>query len=74
MTRKCHNHTLQTNPRYHDIETQNTNSQMTLKENLSKANSCLYPSEMISNLETTLNNVQQNKNQTLTYNKTKTHH
>ena len=34
MTRKCHNHTLQTNPRHRDRETQNTNAHATLKRQL----------------------------------------
>ena len=29
MTRKCHNHTMQTNPQHHVEETQNTNNRMT---------------------------------------------
>ena len=68
MTRKFHNHTLQTNPWYRGL--QNTNSQKKLEDNLSKATRSLYLSEMIANLETTLNNEQQNKDKTLTYNKT----
>ena len=28
MTRKCHNHTLQTNPTHHEEKAQNTNSQL----------------------------------------------
>ena len=33
MTRKCQNHTLQTNPRHHEEKPQNTNSNMTSKGN-----------------------------------------
>ena len=33
MTRKCHNHTLQTNPWHHEEETQNTYSHMISKSN-----------------------------------------
>ena len=36
MTRKCHNHTLKTNPGYHEKETQNTNSHMTARRQLIK--------------------------------------
>ena len=56
MTRKFHNHTLQTNPWYRGL--QNTNSQKKLEDSLSKATRSLYLSEMIANLETTLNNEQ----------------
>ena len=46
-------------------ETQNTNSHLTSKGNLSKATSSLFPSEVIANLilKTTLSTTQQNKNQ-----------
>ena len=36
MTRKYHNHTLQTNPQHHEEETQNTNSHTTAAETESK--------------------------------------
>ena len=41
MTRKRHNHTLETNPQHREEETQNTNCQMTLKGNFKKATSYL---------------------------------
>ena len=31
MTRKCHNHRLQTNPQHREVETQNTDSHITMK-------------------------------------------
>ena len=55
MTRKCHNHTLQTNPRHREEESQSTNS---------KAISSLFPREIIAKLGRTLNTTQQNKYQT----------
>ena len=54
LTRKCHNHTLQTNPWHQQEETQNTNSHMTSKAIKVKAISSLFLSEMIVKLETTL--------------------
>ena len=64
LTRKCHNHTLQTNRRYREEETQNTNSQIKLKSNYSKATSSHFPSAMIAKLETTLSNAQQSQDRT----------
>ena len=31
MTKKCHNHTLQTNPRHHEEEAKNDNRNMTFR-------------------------------------------
>ena len=58
MTRKCHNHILQTNPQHSEEETQNTNCDMTRKGNLSKATSFFFPNEMIAKLERTLSTAQ----------------
>ena len=60
MDIKCHNHTLQTNPGYHEEETQGTNSRMPLKCYQSKAASYLFIGEMIAKLETTLIIAKQN--------------
>ena len=49
LIRKFHNYTLQTNPRYREEETQNTNSHMTSKGNKSKATSSLSPARWLQN-------------------------
>ena len=64
MGRKYHKHTLQTNPRHREEETQNTNSHMTSKSNKSKATSFVFPCEMIVKLETKISTAQQNKDHT----------
>ena len=49
LSRKWHNHTLQTNPRRRGEEALNTNNYMKLKDDYSKASSyCLILSEMIA--------------------------
>ena len=62
MTRKYHNHTLQTKPRHREEETLNTI--MVSKGNTSNATSSLFPSEMIAQNETTPITAKQNKDHT----------
>ena len=67
MTRKWHDHTLKTNTRHREEETQNTNCQMTLKGNLSKATSSLsFPARWLQNYK--LSSAQQNKDQPYPHN------
>ena len=61
MTRKCHNHTLQTKPRHREEETQSSNSRLTSKDNKRIATRPLFPSEVIAKLETTQSTAQQNE-------------
>ena len=48
MTRKCHNHTLQTNPRHCEEEAKNDKTSYK-----SKATNYIFPSVMITKLERT---------------------
>ena len=70
MNRKCHNHTLKTNPRHRGEEAKTDNSRMTqvkqpsLSPTLSLSLSLslsLFPSGMIAKLEKTQSTAQQNK-------------
>ena len=54
MTKKYHNHTLQTNPKHCEEEPQNTNSHNTSGRQR-KATSSLFLIRMIAKLERTLN-------------------
>ena len=49
MTRKCHNHTLQTNPRHLAEKPQNTNSQMALKCITVKQPALYFPVRRLQN-------------------------
>ena len=46
MTRKCHTHTLQANPRQREQETHNINNRMTTRRQLSKATGSLVISDV----------------------------
>ena len=48
MTRKCYNHTLQTNPRHREEETLGTNSRLTSKDYKLITTSSLFPGEVIA--------------------------
>ena len=58
MTRKCHNHTLQTNQGRREENTQSTNSHMTSGKPNKVKQSVLFPNEMLAKLERTLNTTQ----------------
>ena len=58
MTRKCHNHTLQTNHLHCEEETQKNKSHMASKGNYCKVTSSPFTSLMIGKLETTLSTAQ----------------
>ena len=49
MTRKCHNHAQQTNPKHCEDEAKNKNSHVTIKA--MQPGLYLFPSEMIAKLE-----------------------
>ena len=65
MPKLCQNYSLQTSPQHIEAETQDTNSRMTSKGDISKTTSSLFPSEMIAKLEMTLSTTQQNTNHTI---------
>ena len=60
MTKKSHNHRLQTNPWHYEEETQNTGSHNTNKVK----QPALFLSKNIAKLEKTLRTISQNKNST----------
>ena len=64
MTRKCHNHILQTKPWHREEESKNDNNDMTFRTQTCKATSFLFPSGMITKLEKTQSTATQSKDLT----------
>ena len=64
IIRKYHNHTLQTNPQYHEEEPQNITVSKHQEDQQSKATSSLFPIKMIAKLERIQSTEQQNMEQT----------
>ena len=65
MTRECHNHKPQTNPRHREEETHNIKSHMTARKQYIKAAvaTFLFISEIIAKIEKPLSTALQNKDQ-----------
>ena len=64
MTKTCHNHRPQTNPRHHDKEKQSTGTHMPTKTQLKWKNSFFLLNKMIAKPEMTLRTLSQNNDQT----------
>ena len=69
LSRKYHNHTLQTKPRHREEEPQNTNSHATSGRQLKQGKQLLLPRQDDLKLERTQSDAQQNKDQTQNPNK-----